>query len=55
MLEIREEMAREADHDIDQFVQNLHREVNGKADPPAADLLLNRSEIKRAAASSRKG
>ena len=55
LLEIREEMAREADHDIDQFVQNLHREVNGKADPPAADLLLNRSEIKRAAASSRKG
>jgi len=49
LLEIREEMAREADHDVDQFVQNLRPEPGAKeAKPPAAEVRLNGSEIRKA-------
>jgi hypothetical protein len=57
LLEIREEMAREADLDIDQFVQNLNREPRAekaKSAATAANARLNGSEMKKAVARGRK-
>jgi hypothetical protein len=58
LIEIRQEMAREADLDIDQFVQNLNSEPGvGEAGAPAAsaaNVRLNGSEIKKAASGGRK-
>ena len=55
LLEIREEMAREADLDIDQFVQNLNREPRvEEAKSAAANARLNGSEMKKTVARGRK-
>lgn len=57
LLEIREEMAREADLDIDQFVHNLNCEPRVEqptSTAPAATARVNGSEMKKAVASGRK-
>jgi hypothetical protein len=55
LLEIRQDMAREADHDVDQFVEDLRREpVADDVATPTPAAPLNGSEIAKAAMVARK-
>ena len=59
LLEIRREMAEEAGHDLDQFVQNLHggrsRMVKSTAAPVRhANHSVNGTELKKAVAAKRR-
>jgi hypothetical protein len=55
LLEIRREMAEEAGHDIDQFVQNIHcgPSHENSAANTNKNYRLNGSELKKAAAAKR--
>jgi len=59
LLEIRCEMAEEAGHDLDQFVQNLHggRSITAKSSAAPvrhADHRVNGTELKKAVAAKRR-
>ena len=60
LLEIRCDMADEADHDVDQFVQNLRGDAGAPSAKvrtnaaPAGNARLNGSEIRKVESSARK-
>ncbi len=49
LLDIRQEMAAESDHEVDQFVQNLWRETASDRKTQHSKTPLNGSEITKAA------